>query len=146
MPLNVYRSTAAEPTGDDAASDDYVLGDAHVGTSIARRLRASGHSVTTVDETYDAGEPPGIRGDPGDLDVLCAAGLSGASTVVVALPRDSQCLLVAQLVRTAFDVSEVLVLVNTPEGRALVRAADHESIRATTLSDAVALARPTHEA
>jgi trk system potassium uptake protein TrkA len=149
MPLNVYRPTAEAPTGGDSASDYYVLGGAHVGASIARRLRASGHSVTIVDETYEAGSVPGIRGDPSDLDVLRAAGLSGVSTVVVALPRDSQCLLVAQLVRTTFDVSEVLVLVNTPEGRDLVHAAGHESICATTtLSDAVVdtLARPTHEA
>ncbi|WP_433634362.1 NAD-binding protein [Halomicrococcus sp. NG-SE-24] len=116
----------------------FVLGGAHLGTSIARRLHAEGHPVSIVDETHDSTELPGLHGNPENIQVLEEAGVSETSTVIVATSRDSRNLLIAQLVRVHFDVSEILVLVNTPDRYDLVAEVGHEPICATTvLSDTV---------
>jgi len=57
----------------------------------------------------------------------------------VATPDDGRNLLVAQLVRTRFDVGGVFVLVHTPDRSDPVAEAGHEPICATSaLADAVA--------
>lgn len=125
------RREAGEP-------EYYVLGGGSVGQSMAERLRALGHSVTVVDEDHVVGDLPGKQGDPEDLRVLQAAGVSDTSTVVVATDQDGRNLLIAQLVRAHFDVPEVLVLVNDPDRHGLVARAGHEPVCATTaLADAL---------
>ena len=123
MRLQSTLSTRAESTESGTDAEYVVLGGGHVGASVARSIRASGHTVTFVDETHDPDDLPGVRGDP---------------TVVVAMPRDRRSLLVAGLVRANFGVADVRVLVRTPERCDLVADAGHEPICATTeLSDAV---------
>lgn len=115
----------------------YVLGGEHVGTALARRLRTHG-AVCVVDESFDSSDSDGFRGDPTDVRTLEAAGVAAASTVVVATPSDRRNLLIAQLVRTAFEVSRVVVLVNAPDRFDLLEAAGHEPVCATTaLADAL---------
>lgn len=123
--------TNEESSRDEADAEYYVLGGNHLGASVARRLQAAGHVVRFVDETH-SGELPGRRGNPQDVRLLEAAGLSEASTVIVVTPHDSRNLLIAQLVRTHFDVSEVLVLVNRPERHELAVDIGHRTVCATT--------------
>jgi trk system potassium uptake protein TrkA len=138
MRLQSTLSTRAESTESGTDAEYVVLGGGHVGASVARSLRASGHTVTVVDETHDPDDLPGVRGDPTDRRTLDAAGITDAATVVVAMPRDRRSLLVAGLVRANFGVTDVRVLVRTPERCDLVADAGHEPICATTaLSDAV---------
>jgi Trk K+ transport system NAD-binding subunit len=118
---------------DEGAEPDYcVLADDHLGEEIARRLQADGHTVRLISETQGSTEIPGTQGDPGDVRVLEEAGVSEASTVIVATPRDGRNLLLAQIVKVHFDVSDVLVLANAPDQHDLVAEAGHESICATT--------------
>lgn len=137
------RLKPTRTTGDGAANagpeaEYYVLGGGHVGAAVARRLHENGHAVTVVDETLGLTELPGVAASPTDVRALEAAGLSEASTVVVATQRDRQNLLVAQLVRAHFDVPEIVVLANTPDRHELIASVGHEAVCATTaLSDAL---------
>ena len=136
MKLNLNRVTGGEPLDEGKEAEYYVLGGEHVGASVAQRLHAVGHSVTLVDETHDSDEIPGLRGDPGDVRALEEAGVSAASAVVVATPSDSRNLLTAHLVHARFDVSEIVVLVNTPDRYELFAEVGYEPVCATTaLSD-----------
>lgn len=128
--------------GDESSSEEEpeycVLGGEHLGAEIARRLQAEGHSVSLVDERHDPAAVPGVQGRPEDARVLEDAGVPEASMVIVATSQDSRNLLIAQIVKVRFGVSEVLVLVNTPDQYDLVAEAGHEPICATTvLSDTV---------
>ncbi|AZH26940.1 NAD(P)-binding protein [Haloplanus aerogenes] len=138
MRLQSILTTRAESTASGAGHEYFVLGGGHVGTSVARHLRTAGHAVTVVDEAHDPADEPGIRGDPTDHRTLDAAGITDAATVVVAMPQDGLSLLVAQLVRTRFGVTDVRILVRTPDRCDVVADAGHEAICVTTvLSDAV---------
>jgi Trk K+ transport system NAD-binding subunit len=126
--------------GDDSAdgtAEYVVLGDGRLGVSIARRLRAAGHTVGLVDERRDATGLPGVTGRPDDRRVLERAGLTDRTTVVVATPRDRRNLLIAGLVRAHFDVADCLVLVNNPDRVEAVAAADHEALCVTSELSAV---------
>lgn len=114
----------------------HILGGRHLGSAVARLLRADGHTVRVVDESYDRPDPPGVRGDPTDVRVLEEAGVSAASTVVAATGSDSRNFLIAQLVRAHFDVDTVVVLVNSPDRLELFTDAGHDPVCATSaLSD-----------
>ncbi len=127
-----------DATADAAAPTYVVLGGGHVGAAIARRLHAAGRPVMIIDETYDPGEIPGIRGAPTSLATLRAAEIPPGAVVIAATGRDRQNLLVAQLVSTNFDVAAVRALVNTPDRRELFTANGHEPVCVTdVLSDAV---------
>ena len=138
MRLKPDPVTSEESSIGGAEGEYYVLGGEHVGTSVVRRLHEDGHPVTAVGPTHDSDEVPGLRGDPSDLRALETAGVSDASTVVVAMPCDSQNLLTAQLVRAHFDAPAVVVLVNSPGRYELFAEVGHEPVCATTtLSDAL---------
>jgi Trk K+ transport system NAD-binding subunit len=138
MKLRTNRGAEEESFRESAEREYYVLGGGHVGASVARRLQEDGHSVTVVDETHDSDEVPGFRDDPGTVRALERAGVADGSTVVVATPSDSRNLLTAQLVRTGFDVSDIVVLVNAPDRFDLFEEVGYETICATTtLSDGV---------
>jgi trk system potassium uptake protein TrkA len=129
------RSTDETADGD---AEYVVLGGGHVGAAIARRLHAAGRAVLLIDEAYEPGPVPGVRGDPRSLATLRAAGIPDGATVIAATGRDRRNLLVAQLVSTHFDVARVRALVNTPDRRDLFEDVGHEAICATdALSDAV---------
>lgn len=132
------RTTTDEPTAETAPADYVVLGGSHLGESVARGLQAEGHSVALVDETRCPDDLPVHPGDPADVDLLAAAGVGEASTVVVATGDDSRNLLVAGLVRAHFDVPEVLVLVHVPDRRDVVAGAGVVPVCATSaLTDAL---------
>ena len=133
-------------TSDSTAADDrtpeceksayYILGGRYLGSAVARRLRADGYTVCVVDGSYDRSETPGLRGDPADIRTLEAAEVGSASTVVVATGSDSRNLLIAQLVRASFGVTNVVVLVNTPDRLEMFTEAGHDPVCATSaLSD-----------
>lgn len=115
-------------------TDVYVLGGGAVGTVLTKRLREGGHAVTLVDPSEEATH----RGDPTDFGALADVGIDSASTVVVAMPTDSESLLVAQQARVRFGVVRVLVLVNHPDRVAVLSDAGHDPLCASTvLADAV---------
>jgi trk system potassium uptake protein TrkA len=119
-------------------SEYYVLGGRHLGSAVAHRLRADGHPVCIVDESYDQSETSGFRGDPTDIRTLEEAGVATASTVVVATASDSRNLLIAQLVRAYFDEITIIVLTNVPDRLELFTEAGHDPVSATSaLSDAI---------
>lgn len=120
-------------SNEETDAEYYVLGGEHLGASIARRLRAAGHSVCFIDETHGPGELPGRRGDPLDVELLEDVGVSEASTVVAATPHDGRNLLIAQLARTRLGVSDVLVLVNHPDRHDPVVEVGHETVCATSV-------------
>jgi len=131
-------STRAESVASGPEARCYVLGGSHLGVAVARRLHAAGHDVTLVDANADVDDLPTLRGDPRDVTVLSDAGVTETSTVIVATPDDGWNLLVAQLLRTRFGISEAFVVVHTPERFDLVADAGHEPICATTvLADGV---------
>lgn len=127
------RFTSANPPPGESPPEYFVLGGDHLGASIARRLHADGHAVVLIDETRNPDDVPGLRGDPSDVEVLEDAGVEDASTVVVATPRDSLNLLVAQHLRSRFDVPEVFVLVHAPDRREILAETGHEPICVTSL-------------
>lgn len=129
-------TTVDDRTPECEQSAYYVLGGRHLGSAVARRLRADGHTVCVVDEAYDRSETPGLRGDPADIRALEAAGVGATSTVVVATESDSRNLLIAQLVRANFDVKNIIVLVNVPDRLEMFTEAGHDPVCATSvLSD-----------
>jgi trk system potassium uptake protein TrkA len=142
------RSTETDSPGGTAAATHYVLGGQHLGAAVARRLQAEGHHVRLVEAPDDipgARETPDdlsgidvVRGDPTEVEVLAAAGMSETSTVVVATGSDRRNLLIAQLVATRFDPYRVLVLANAPPRIELFAEAGHEPICVTSaLSEAL---------
>jgi Trk K+ transport system NAD-binding subunit len=136
--MTPIRARGSESFGDVEEPVRYVLGGGHVGAAIAERLRADGHRVVIVDRSYRPGDVPGFVGDPTDLEVLSEARVGGASTVVVAMRSDRRNLLVAQLVRSRFDVPRIIVFVNDPDRCPLFTEAGHEPFCATTaLSEAL---------
>jgi trk system potassium uptake protein TrkA len=136
--MNKHEPTANDTPDRGSEHACYVIGDSHLGTAVARRLRSDGHTVSLVDGLADLPETPGRGQDPTPLQLLERAGVREASTVVVATRSDSHNLLVAQLVRTHFDVPEVVVLANTPDRLEAFTEAGHSPVCATAaLSDAL---------
>lgn len=132
------RTLGDDPPDSATESQCYVLGGTHLGVLVAERLQTAGRPVSLIDETHDPAEIPGVRGDPGDVRVLDDAGVTDAAMVVVATRDDGRNLLIAQLVRTTFGVSDVHVLVNRPDRTEVIAAAGHDPVCATTvLADAV---------
>ncbi|WP_373689906.1 NAD-binding protein [Halocatena marina] len=119
-------------------SSYYVLGSRHVGPAVARRLRVNDHTVCVLDELNGRSETSGFEGDQIDVQTLETAGVGAASAVVVATESDSRNLLIAQLVRACFDVTNIIVLTNVPEHFDMFREAGHNPVCATSaLSDAL---------
>jgi len=131
--------TRRESTSEtDGEATHYVLGGGAVGAAVVRRLRNDDRRVELIDESYDDPELPGHRGDPADARVLEDAGVKEASTVVAATGSDARNLLIAQLVRCRFGVSDIVVRVNEPDRHDPLVAAGHEPVCATTaLSEAL---------
>jgi Trk K+ transport system NAD-binding subunit len=120
---------ASGESSDDVAKTEYCVFGGEVGAQVARRLRADGYAVSRVGER---------SGALADVRTLKDAEVFDGSTVIVATRRDSRNLLVAQLVRTHFDVSEIVVLANARDRLDAFTEAGHEPICATTaLSDAL---------
>lgn len=119
-------------------SSYYVMGGRYVGPAVARRLRVDDHTVCVLDELDDRSETSGFRGDQIDIQTLEAAGVGAASAVIVATESDSRNLLIAQLVRACFGVTNIIVLSNVPEHLDMFTETGHNPVCATSaLSDAL---------
>jgi trk system potassium uptake protein TrkA len=118
-----------------------VLGGGDVGASIATQLVADGDEVTFVDEDCAETAENGVAGDPSDVAVLRGAGLADVATVVVATLRDKRNLLIAQIVKTHFDVTEVFVFVNRPDRSDIVVETGHSPICVSTEISAAVVGR-----
>lgn len=145
----LLRRKTGDPAGSASRGAYFVLGGGQVGASTARRLLAAGHDVSLIDPAVRPDDVPGTLGDPADVGVLEAAGVTDAAAVVVATGEDERNLLIAQLVRAHFDVAGILVRVNLPDRYDLVEEAGHvpvcvTSVLADTLVDG--LERTTEEA
>jgi Trk K+ transport system NAD-binding subunit len=125
----------------------FVLGGGNLGAAIAERLRREGHTVTTVDvptrltdelSAARGDDDQRIVGDPRDVDLLAAAGVETASSVIVATQSDARNFLVAQLVRVNFDVPRIVVLVHDPTRTEPLADAGHEPLCVTaTVSETI---------
>ncbi|AFZ74281.1 cation:proton antiporter domain-containing protein [Natronobacterium gregoryi] len=118
-----------------------IVGGGRVGLSLAERLEQDGENVLVVDEDPDAVEnvrKRGLRaleGDGTDADILEAASVSEAKTVIAVTPNDDVNLLVCQLATTTFGVETVASRVNQPDN---VDAFESLDVRAIDLSMATA--------
>jgi trk system potassium uptake protein TrkA len=138
-PMNQYQPSADDTPDRIGEQACYVLGDSHLGTAVARRLRSDGYTVSLVDDLIDPAGTPRPGEGAANPRQLREAGVGEASTVVVATRSDSRNLLIAQLVRAHFDVSEVVVLANAPDRLEVFAEAGHDPVCATAaLSDALA--------
>lgn len=139
MSHNYSESADDASTTEPGGADYYVLGGGALGVAVARRLREREHTAVVVDDTVSTADVPVVDAAPADTDALREAGLSAASTAIVATCSDERNLLVAQLVRARFDGLRVVVLANA-DGRVGVFAdAGHEPVCVTSaISDAVA--------
>ena len=123
---------------DTTDADVCVLGDGAVGAEVTRRLQEDDRSVTLIDGSSEPVDVPSRRFDHTDLSALDDARLDDASAVIVATSSDSRNLLVAQLVRSRFDVDRLLVVANDPGRVDAFADAGHDPVCATTaLADAI---------
>lgn len=121
------------PTDDDSSHTanqerHFVLGGGRIGVAIAEQLQDEGHPVTIVDEECGTTDVPAIDGKPTDPDQLTDAGLDRASSVIVVTQSDARNFLIAQLVRTHFDIPRTIVLVNDPARLNPLAEAGHEPL------------------
>ena len=112
----------------DAETTYYVLGEAHLGTAVADRLREAGHAVEVLETADDRSAGTNAV----DLDTLTAADLPPDATVVVATDSDGRNLLAAQHLRTRFGADRVVVLANAPTRIDAFADAGHEPVCATS--------------
>lgn len=119
-------------SSDGAEGSHYILGGGPVAIAIAEELQAAGHSVVVVDEAYESGSIPVFSGDPAAKAVLTESGLDDRATVVVASRSDHRNLLIAQLVRTGFDVQDVVVFVHDPDRAPIFADAGHKPFCVTS--------------
>lgn len=116
----------------------YVLGDTPLSEAVATRLCKDGQRVALVGEGHDSDNVPTCNADPTDVKILNTVGLGANSTVVVTTRDDSRNLLIAQLMRSKFDVDRTFILTNQPDRLDVFDHADHEPVCATSaLVDAV---------
>ena len=119
-------------------TDYYVLGGGRLGEAVARRLREQGYDAGVVTTTYDSPAVPGLRADPASPTALERAGVPDAAAVLVTVRSDKRGFLVAQRVRTRFEVPRIIVLSSAPDRMDLFEDAGHEAVCATSaLSEAL---------
>ncbi|WP_158237472.1 potassium channel family protein [Halegenticoccus soli] len=122
-----------------------IIGGGHVGFALAERLGSRPGSVLLIDTDAGVVERARKRGIEArrveftDVNALRNAGVRRTDVAVVATDRDAVNLLVAQLLRTRFDVDRVLVCVNDPRNREPFEELGIDTVcRADTLSRALA--------
>jgi trk system potassium uptake protein TrkA len=105
-----------------------VIGAGRVGSSVARKALADGHSVSVLDEDplsherLDAGletswEEAGGRFTVGqgiEVDALKEAGIEEADVFIASTDGDNTNLTIAQIAKKGFDVEHVVVRVMDP--------------------------------
>ena len=107
-------------TGSSTVPSLLVVSDSHVGATLAADLDVAAVTVVTDRDAVAAVAPDGVRtvvGDVTTLKTFAAADADEATVAVLALDHDRRTLLVRQLLRTRFDVEDVVVVLNDPERR-----------------------------
>ncbi|WP_323191925.1 NAD-binding protein [Halostella sp. PRR32] len=110
---------AGENERSAADSGIYVVGDDSIAIGLARKLadRTPTVFVSADDSFAEAAERADLdarRADVTDPWSLDTVGIRGADTVVAASRRDDRNILTAQIVRTRFDVDDVVVRLDDP--------------------------------
>jgi trk system potassium uptake protein len=103
-----------------------VIGCGRVGSELAYRLFQRGHKVVVVDNNAGAftNLPPDFRGrlvegDPLSLDILSRAGIKEANGIALVTNSDSINAVIAQIARSEFGISNVVVRNYDPNSRTL---------------------------
>jgi trk system potassium uptake protein TrkA len=123
------QSTSSDPHDETPC---YVLGGGSNGAALAGHLRTDDRSVCFVDDWNHTTEIPTITGDPSELRVLETIEMPPSAVVIVASRSDERNLLIAQLVRTTFDVARIYVVTNQPERTDPIADAGYEPLCVTT--------------
>ncbi len=110
---------AGENERSAADSGIYVVGDDSIAIGLARKLadRTPTVFVSADDSFAEAAERADLdarRADVTDPWSLDTVGIRGADIVVAASRRDDRNILTAQIVRTRFDVDDVVVRLDDP--------------------------------
>ncbi|MFC7075129.1 potassium transporter [Haloarcula halophila] len=97
-----------------------VVSDSHIGSMLATEIDTVRTHLVTDSSAVAAQTPDSVRTTVGDVTVAeTLASGADATAAVVALQRDRQALLVAQLLRTKVDTDTLVVLLNDPSRRDL---------------------------
>ncbi len=118
-----------------------IVGCGRLGSHVANRLSASGHSVVAIDlqqSTFAALSPEfgGFRleGDATELSVLTLARTERADVFIATTSDDNVNLMAAQIAQTFFDVPRVVARVFDPARESLYRELGVTPICPTTLA------------
>ena len=95
-----------------------VVSDSYVGSLLASNIDAEETHLVTDTDRVAAQTRNSVRTTVGDVTAVETLNVvTDATVAVVALQRDRQTLLVAQLLRTQFEVDTIVILLNDPERR-----------------------------
>lgn len=105
-----------------------IVGCGLTGARLANQLDERGYDVSVVDEDSskfsalkDSFSGLSVCGDVMDMDVLKNAGCENASKAIIVTKKDNVNVMVAQILKTEFDVEEVYVRVLDPSREVLFR-------------------------
>jgi Trk K+ transport system NAD-binding subunit len=118
-----------------------VVGGGRTGLSLAARLQGDGNEVRFLDESQTAIERAAnrdveaVRGDPVERAALERIDPDSVDVAVVAEPADERTALSAQLLRTAYDCSAIVVFVTDPEN---IEALEDMTLQVLTTPDILA--------
>ncbi len=103
-----------------------IVGCGRVGSSLARQLEESGHTVAVVDRKSDAFQRLGpdfkgqtISGIGFDRDVLLSAGIDRAEALAAVTNGDNSNILVARVARENFGIDRVVARIYDPRRAAI---------------------------
>ena len=103
-----------------------IVGCGRVGSSLARQLEESGHTVAVVDRKSDAFQRLGpdfkgqtISGIGFDRDVLLSAGIERAEALAAVTNGDNSNILVARVARENFGIERVVARIYDPRRAAI---------------------------
>ena len=98
-----------------------VVGCGKVGSRLARLLAQRGHNVSVIDREEDMFSQLGedfdgvtVTGMPMDMDVLRNAGVEWCDAVAVVTPDDNLNITISQIVKTFFQVENVVTRISDP--------------------------------
>ena len=104
-----------------------VVGCGKVGSRLARLLAQRGHNVSVIDREEDMFSQLGedfdgvtVTGMPMDMDVLRNAGVEWCDAVAVVTPDDNLNITISQIVKTFFQVENVVTRISDPSVRAIL--------------------------